>query len=206
MYYGQRETDKYIEAYFSDKTDGNCVEVGVSDGKRGSNTLLFEEKGWRTLCIDPIPEHVEQAKQVRKQVLECACANYNGYDYFTSYDIGKNNIKSSLSSLHTDERLLETHKDIINGTETFMVRVKRLTSILDEEDWPREIDFISVDTEGTEIDVLRGLDLHKYNVKLLVVENNFEDPHIAEYLKCVGFDFDQRFFVNDFFVNRNLND
>ena len=204
MYYGQRETDKYIETYFPNKTDGNCVEVGVSDGKRGSNTLLFEERGWDTLCIDPIPEHVEQAKVVRKQVLECACSNYNGYDYFTSYDIGVNNIKSSLSSLSTDARLLETHKDIINSTDTFMVRVKRLTSILDEENWPKEIDFISVDTEGTEIDVLRGLDLGKYKVKLLVVENNFEDSEIAEYLELFGFEHDQRFFVNDFFVNRNL--
>jgi len=204
MYYGQRETDRYIDEYFPNQIIGNCVEVGVANGTRGSNTLLFEKRGWNTLCIDPIPKHVAQAKETRKQVLECACSNFNGYDYFTSYDIGENNIQSSLSSLHTDKRLIESHKDIINDTDTFMVRVKRLTAILDEQKWSKQIDFVSIDTEGTELDVLRGLDLGKYQVKLLVVENNFEDSDVAEYLECFGFEHDQRFFVNDFFVNRNL--
>tara|TARA_R110000751_G_scaffold46368_14_gene104440 strand:- start:1937 stop:2554 length:618 start_codon:yes stop_codon:yes gene_type:complete len=204
MYYGQRETDKYIAEYFAHRLKGNCIEVGVANGIKGSNTLMFEEAGWDTLCIDPIPEHVAEAKEFRKQVLECACGNFNGYDWFTSYDIGEEHIQSSLSSLNTDKRLLETHKDVINDTDTFMVRVKRLTAILDEQNWTKHIDFVSVDTEGTELDVLRGLDLGKYEVKLLVVENNFEDPEIAEYLECFGFEHDQRFFVNDFFVNRNL--
>lgn len=204
MYYGQRETDRYIEDYFKGQTEGNCVEVGVSDGFKGSNTLLFEKRGWKTLCIDPIPEHVEQASKIRERVVECACSNYTGFDYFTAYNIGEKGIKSSLSSLKTDPRLIESHKHITNSTDQFMVEVKRLTEVLQNADWPKAIDFISVDTEGTELDVLRGLDLGKYEVKLLVVENNFEDQDIRDYLECFDFEFDQRFFVNDFFVNRKL--
>jgi FkbM family methyltransferase len=206
MYYGQRETDRYIEDYFKDQKDGNCIEVGVSDGIKGSNTLLFEKRGWKTLCIDPVPEHVEQAKRIREQVIECACSHYNGFDYFTSYNIGENNIRSSLSSLATDPRLIESHKDIINDTDQFMVTVKRLTNVLDDVNWPKEIDFVSVDTEGTELDVLKGMDFNKYRVKLLVVENNFEDADVKDYLNDLGFIFDQRFFVNDFYVNKEYND
>lgn len=204
MYYGQRETDKYIEAYFQGQETGNCVEVGVANGTKGSNTLFFEERGWQTLCIDPIPEHVEEAKETRNLVVECACANFDGFDWFTAYDIGDHSIKSSLSSLSTDPRLIESHKDITNNTDQFMVEVRRLTKVLQEQDWPTKIDFISIDTEGTELDVLRGLDLGKYEVRLLVVENNFEDEDIREYLECFDFEFTERFFVNDFFVNRKL--
>jgi len=63
-YFGQFNTDVIIELYFNNIVLGNCVEVGVANGTRGSNTLYFEKKGWETLCIEPNPEYYEIAKSV----------------------------------------------------------------------------------------------------------------------------------------------
>jgi hypothetical protein len=63
-----------------------------------------------------------------------------------------------------------------------------------------KIDFISIDTEGTELDVLKGFSIEKWNPKLLIIENNFEDPEIEEYLKQYKYKKDKRIGVNDFYI------
>ena len=200
VWYGQKETDKYIAEYFPKGYIGNCVEVGVADGQKGSNTLYFEEAGWDALCIDPIPSHVEAAKKIRKNVVEFACGASGGEQDFYVFDIGDNNILSSLSGLEPDPKLLVSHGHLINKCSTIEVNVRTLGFILSNSGWPSEIDFISIDTEGTELDVLKGINFAMTDIKLLVVENNHNEPEIEGYLKCLGWKKDQRYFVNDFYI------
>ena len=68
-----------------------------------------------------------------------------------------------------------------------------------EEQYPN-IDFITVDTEGTELDVLKSFDTTKYNTKLIVVENNWKDPAIGDYLAQFGWRRDRVIEQNEFFV------
>ena len=68
--------------------------------------------------------------------------------------------------------------------------------------FPTDIDFISIDTENTELNVLKGLDLDKYNVKLLVIENNFNEPMIEEYLTKFNYIKIKRLVVNDFYIKK----
>ena len=63
-----------------------------------------------------------------------------------------------------------------------------------------DIDFISIDTEGTELDVVKGFDISLYNVSLFVIENNYEDKEIEEYMKSIGYKKDQRYKINDFYI------
>jgi hypothetical protein len=65
-----------------------------------------------------------------------------------------------------------------------------------------KIDFISVDTEGTEIDVLKGFDFEKFDVKLFVVENNYEDSDIEEFMLTKGYVKDQRYKINEFYIKK----
>jgi hypothetical protein len=64
------------------------------------------------------------------------------------------------------------------------------------------IDFITIDTEGTELDVLKSFDVNKYNIKLLVVENNFNDPYVENYLADKMWVKDKRIEVNDFYIRK----
>ena len=211
VYFGQWETDKVIESYFTDTNlKGNCVEVGAANGIKGSNTLYFEQRGWNTLCIEPNPEHIDSLLRHRKNNLFFACAETEGRLPLTVFKVGEKNISTSLTSLVPDKRLIESHKDIINDRYTVEVEVKTLTNLLRTDaittkfGLQKSIDFISIDTEGTELSVLQGFNFEDYDVKLFVVENNYNDPEIESFMKSKGYKKDRRYKINDFYVREDL--
>jgi hypothetical protein len=78
--------------------------------------------------------------------------------------------------------------------------MKTLDTILKSYPALDKIDYISIDTEGTELEVLKGFDIAKWMPKLMVIENNFNDPQIEEYLTTFGYTKVKRLVVNDFYL------
>lgn len=199
MYYGQFKTDKFIEEYFDSSHVGVCIEIGACDGYIGTNTFYFEKKGWECICIEPNPNYYKNLKLNRKISLSYACGNENSDDReFTIFDLGNN--QSAISSLSVDKRLVNSHSHLIKNNFTTKVKVRTLDFILEELKFDKKIDFISIDTEGTEIDVLKGFNINKWKPKLLIIENNFNDSEIEIYLKNFGYKKDKRIEVNDFYI------
>ena len=154
-YYGQHKEDEYIANFFSNKSTGICIEVGAYDGISLSNTLHFEEKGWRALCIEPIKVAYEKCRQIRKECYNCCISDADYVDKeFTIFHLHGDNL-CAISSLEPDQRLIDSHQNLITNTETCRVKVRSLNSLLYELDFPKDIDFISIDTENTELDVLK---------------------------------------------------
>jgi FkbM family methyltransferase len=203
--FSQHGEDKYLETLFASKSTGFCVDVGATDGISGSNTYLFEViKGWECICMEPIPAYFDQCKRNRKTAICCAVGAQAEEDKeFTVFTLNGDNF-SAISGLEPDERLVESHKHLITNKQTIRVPVRTLTSILDEHGAPTTIDFISIDTENTELDVLKGLDLNKYKVQYFCIENNFNEPMIEEYLAGFGFKKIHRLAVNDFYKNEAM--
>lgn len=203
-YFGQWETDKIIEQYFPNIENGICVEVGAANGIKGSNTLYFEQLGWNALCIEPNPKQMESLLRHRKNVVQCAVSDVPGKLNLTVFDVGKKNIMSSLTSLKPDKRLVDAHSHIINDSYDVEVDVKTLTEVLDNCNFPTKINFISIDTEGTELDVLKGFDFDKYDVDMFVVENNYEDKDIDTFMNNNEYVKDVRYKINDFYIKNKL--
>lgn len=201
MYYSQHGEDKLIEQFFPKNYQGVCIEVGAYDGIGGSNTYHFEKKGWRCLCIEPNPQAFEKCSQIRKECYNsCIGKDDKENVEFTIFHLDTG--ESAISSLEPDWRLIESHSHLIKTVSKCNVEVRSLNSLLDDLDYPTDIDFISIDTENTELDVLRGIDLNKYNVKLLVIENNFNEPGCEDYLKQYNYRKVFRLAVNDFFLKK----
>jgi FkbM family methyltransferase len=201
VFYGQFDTDKIIKNYFLDKPIGNCIEVGACDGIMGSNTFHFELNGWNCLCIEPIPAYYTQLKNNRQNTLNLAVSNSeNDSEEFNLVSMGPN--LSAMSGLELDNRLLEQHKQMgyHPEVEKIFVKTKKLEWCIENHFNHETIDFISIDTEGTELDVLKSFDVNKYNIKLLVIENNFNESEIEEYLKSKGWIKNKRIEVNDFYI------
>lgn len=199
MYYGQFLTDKYVDEYFDSNYLGTCFEVGACDGLIGTNTFYFEKKGWNCVCVEPNPQYFEGLKNNRKIAFNYACGDKNVDDQtFTIYDLGNN--QSAISSLVVDTKLVDSHKNLIKTTFTTKVKVRTLDFIISELNNIDKIDFMSIDTEGTELDVLKGFDINKWKPKLFVIENNWNDIDIENYLKDFGYRKDKRIEVNDFYV------
>ena len=197
--YGDYETDLAIQKYFNPEYIGTCIDIGAGLGTDRSNTYYFEKKYWTCLCIEPNPNLYNHMRMYRRLALNLACSNHDKKSApFHVYVVDQNN-QEAISSLVVDQRLVESHKEIINETYKIEVEVKKLDTILSRINIEK-IDFLSIDTEGTELDVLQGFDLEKWKPKLLVVENNFNDTKINEYLSQFGYILSERIGVNDFYL------
>jgi FkbM family methyltransferase len=200
-YYSQHGEDKYIESLFRGKKQGVCIEVGAYDGITLSNTLHFEQKGWSALCVEPIPSAFDKCKTIRKNCYQCCISESDTSDKeFTIFHLNDN--LCAISSLEPDQRLITSHKHLITKVTSCIVKVRSLNSLLAELKFPTAIDFISIDTENTELDVLKGIDLNIYDVKLFVIENNYNEPFCNDYLTKYGYEKINRIAVNDFYVKK----
>lgn len=200
-YYGQHNEDQYLYSLFQMDEIGTCIEIGAYDGQSMSNTYFFEQKGWRCLCIEPIKEEYEKCCMIRKECINCCISEKDkDSEIFHIYYLNNERTTSAISSLKPDPRLEEGLKYITVSIEQRPVKVRSLTSLLDEIKFPKKIDFISIDTENTELDVLKGIDFDKYNIKILVIENNYNDTVCADYLKRFGYFRLIRIAVNDFYI------
>jgi FkbM family methyltransferase len=197
-WYGQFNTDEIIAGFFPDGYIGSAVEVGASHGTVSSNTYHFELNGWLCLCIEPNPGLFAALKNNRKHVLPYAVDMVNADDIPFTVITLSNGDTTAISGLQIDERLIETHPVI--KRETILVPTRTLDTCLDEFGQFDHIDFISIDTEGTEYNVLRGFDIDRWNPILLVIENNFDEPRIANYLEGFGYKRIRRYVINDFYT------
>lgn len=205
MFYSQFGQDEYFSKLFPENYIGTCIEIGAYDGITGSNTLYFENKGWKCLCIEGNDDMYLKCKKIRSYSLNYCISNENNDDgIFMVYNLNGNN-QSAISSLKPDERLIDSHSNLIQSSYSKNVKIRTLTKLLDEINFNQDIDIISIDTENTEIDVLNGIDFDKYNIKYLLIENNFNEDKCENFLLNKGFKKIHRIYVDDIYVNDNYN-
>jgi FkbM family methyltransferase len=202
MYYGQFETDKYISEYFPQDYVGNCIEVGAVDGIELSNTYRFELMGWDCLCIEPQlgAGYFDGLAQNRKKFLNFAISSTVADDV-TFNAVSLNDMPANaISGLEIDQKLLEQHAYLNPKVSQTSVSTRRLDWCIEEYFNHETIDFMSIDVEGTELDVLNSFDINAYNTTLYVVENNWNDTDIEIFFVERGWRKDKRIVVNDFYV------
>lgn len=158
--YSQGGEDLILAKLFNYKTKGFFIDVGANDPVKLNNTYLFYKLGWSGLNFEPIPELAGKFKEkrIRDMVITTAMSNFVGEADFTA----------GISEYHVNSSLLDINlpkKNIIK------VPVDKLENVL-EELKITDIDFISIDTEGTEVDVLEGLNLDKYKPRFILAEYN----------------------------------
>jgi FkbM family methyltransferase len=202
MYYGQFDppTDKVIETYFKKGYVGNAIDVGASHGTVSSNTFYFEQMGWNVLCIEPNPFLYRQLARNRRNSMGYAVDNIHGDKVPFHVVVLENGDQTALSSLEIDER--QYKKEPVQGIHQIEVSTRTLDWCIEHSGLNfKKIDFISIDTEGTELRVLKSFDINKWRVPLLVVENNHEeDRYVENYLKEFNYKLDQRHGVNEFYI------
>jgi FkbM family methyltransferase len=203
-YFAQFGTDRLIESYFEAGHVGTCIEVGAVDGIQISNTAHFEMLGWRCMCIEPQPGpgYFADLARNRKLALNCAISSENADDILFHVVYCNGQAWNGMSGLQLDERLIDQHRALGFDVrvETIRVPTRRLDWCIERYFNHSVIDFISIDVEGTELDVLKSFDVAGYNTTLYVVENNFNDADIGRYMKNAGYRLDRRVEVNDFYV------
>lgn len=166
---------------FNNKTDGFFVDIGAHDGISGSNTYFLENLGWSGICVEPLKYIYDQLIVNRKCVCEnCALWTKNGKVSFMSLS-GYTQMLSGIVESY-DPRHVSRIKDELNYhgglSEIIEVPSKTFDSVVKV----KTIDFLSIDTEGSELDILQTIDFDFYDIRVICVENNYGDPKIDEFL------------------------
>jgi len=214
MYYGQSQEDRIIETYFPVGYTGTCIDVGSTDGVVMNNTKYFEDKGWYCMCFEPNPAYFFQCESARNNAYMYAISNFNDDNTnLNVVNLDGTGIEEAITSLKISDVLWEGH--IKRGYDprirVIKTKVRTLNWIMENNFKYDKVDFVSIDTEGTELDVLKGFDINKYKPKLFVIENTErsagveeKDRSIGEYLAQFGYVLDKKIGVNDFYVLLSL--
>ena len=153
------------------KENGFFIELGANDGLSQSNTAFLEfSKKWKGILIEPSINKFNECKINRPNstVLNYACVS-NDY----KHDTIKGDFFGHLMSSVNGERL---H----NYTTLTNVPAITLEKILDQFSI-KTIDLLSIDTEGYELEILKGLNISKYRPKYMLVEITNDYDNITEF-------------------------
>ena len=171
------------------------LDVGANDGEQFSNTFELEKAGWTGICIDARPRNM---KNRRATVVTAAlAANERNVTFLHKRVHGHSGI----------EHLMETNKERIPSEYTEVMRTRVLADILREHNAPRFIDYLSLDTEGAEYEILSSFPFYKYKFGLITVEHNFQEPRrsmIRQLLDTHGYRVAKEVRVDDWFVNKHI--
>lgn len=180
--------DWMLDKIFKRKENGFFIEAGASDGIKQSNTMFLEfYRNWRGVLIEPIYELYEQCKQNRS-------AKTNSYNYALVSSANKETVDLCWSpesygllgfvneeTNNVSDKLFKMRGSPIVNRE---VQATTLNNILVAEKLEEiKIDLLSLDVEGYELEVLKGLDLKKWNIEYILVEELQKNDEVKNYLE-----------------------
>ena len=201
-YYSQFGEDKILAELFEGTTEGCCVEVGANNGVDDSTTLFFEELGWKCILVEPNPDLCKEIRKKRSSTLfECAVSSKKG-DATLHVAVGADR-SHGMSTISDSQEVHDRIKSHGFDCVPVKVKVRTLDDILEESDIDCDIDFISIDVEGLELEVLNGFSIEKWKPKIMLVEDNsnFKNKTVKNYLKWHGYVRFDRTGVNDWFTH-----
>ena len=148
---------------------GFFVEFGATNGVELSNTYILEkEHGWTGILCEPAKNWHEKLKENRSSIIDTRCV-------FSSSGNQLEFSESSTGELSTIKSFVDSDANarVRVNLKNYKVTTVTLTDLLLEHNAPEYIDFISIDTEGSEYVILQEFNFEMYRFGLICVEHNY---------------------------------
>ena len=203
-FFSQAGQDKIIKNYFfQNKKNGFFIEIGAYDGIIGSNCYHFEKfLNWEGIAIEPSQIQYDKLKNNRTcKTINKAISNHKKDVEFLEVIEGL----TQMSGINNENY---TAIEAIKKSEKSKTKISKITTTTFDEEITSntEIDYLSIDIEGGELDLLKSIDFNKYSIKIVSVENNVPDKfNYDSFFKSKNFSFfervgqDEIFYNNDYF-------
>jgi FkbM family methyltransferase len=179
------------QEFFRDTPAGFFVDVGANAPQHDSQTFAMEQRGWTGVVVEPQPDLAEQHRQLRRaKVYAVACSS--------PANAGKTmrlHLAGIQSSLNPDFYVADMQR---HGS--IDVPVMTLDAILADAQAPTPLDFVSIDVESHELEVLDGFDLARWRPRLILIEDLAKDWRLHRYLQARGYKWIRRTGLNGWYV------
>lgn len=171
MSYSQFKQDIKVLDFYNNKKNGFFVEIGAGDGILESNTYLLETQyDWKGICVEPVSYQYMELKKNRN----CQCINkpiYNESNKKVVFYEAAESIRH-LSGINT-----HLIKDTVeHNSKHVELETLSFNELLETCNAPEFIDYLSIDTEGSEYEILRTFDFNKYKFGYINIEHNYTEP------------------------------
>lgn len=199
-FFSQNGQDYFLENnIFRKIKNGVFVDIGANDGKTFSNTYFFEKKGWTGICVEPIKDVFEKLEKNR--VCKCIHGVISGNDeeFANFFHIpGDLEMLSGILEKYDEKHLERLKREGVEGGEIISIKNYNFNNIITTND----IDYLSIDTEGSEFDILESIDFSKYTIKVISIENDYNDKRINNFLKEKEFQYLKTIGSDDIYLNK----
>ena len=153
--------DKWVLQKTKFKRNGFFLEIGSADGLYLSNTYILEKRfGWKGICVEPANK-IGELKKNRKCIIENSCiSSRSGENVEFQIDDEISGMKEHFDKFHERKG------------KTIMVKTLSIKDLLLKHHAPKIIDFFSLDTEGSEYEILKYFPFNDYRINLITIEHN----------------------------------
>lgn len=182
--YSQYGEDLVIDGILGNKRSGFFIDVGANDPVVFNNTKRFYDRGWSGINIEPNPSLLKRLVEQRPRDINLNLGlGLNNREKLPFYVVSADTL-SSFNKMDA-ERNCKIYKEKI--IETLNIPTQTLLNIFDDYVKESKVDFLSVDVEGFELDVLKGNDWDKYRPTLILIEINNNTERLVSYLENVNY-------------------
>ena len=165
----QLQQDLWVLAETKCKRGGFFVEIGAFDGVNHSNTYLLEKEfGWEGILVEPNPDCFDSLRKNRSALISTNAI----HSRTCVVEFAQVKGKPALSTL-AEHRDADRHAAFRRANcRVISVEAITLDELTKRHNVRREIDYLSIDTEGSELEIISDFDFAKHRVRLLSVEHN----------------------------------
>ena len=153
--------------YLNYKKEGYFVEVGAANGVYMSNTYLMEKKfNWKGILAEPAKIYQQELRDNRSVNIEASCVWKKTGErlLFNETTSGITSTIHSFTDSDFNKRIVKTK---------YEVKTISLSNLLKKYNAPKNIDYLSIDTEGSEFEILKNFNFNTYNISIIMCEHNF---------------------------------
>jgi FkbM family methyltransferase len=182
QYVSQHKQDLVLDqVLFANKPAGVFLDIGANDGLTYSNTSFLEqERKWKGICVEPLPDTFEKLKTNRSCILEnCAVGAADKQEDFLQVT-GYAEMLSGLMKNYNKKHLERVDSEIAQyGGEKRVIVIKtvNINTLLAKHHIER-VDYCNIDTEGSELEIIRAIDFSKVAINVFTVEANYRSEVI----------------------------
>jgi FkbM family methyltransferase len=174
----QNMQDLFVISELNFKKNGYYVEFGATNGIKYSNTFMLEKKfNWSGILVEPANVWQDELKNNRvNSAIEESCV-------WSESGVTLNFSEVKIPELSTITDFLESdfHKNYRRKNKSYSVTTISLNDLLKKHSAPLEIDYLSIDTEGSEFEILSSFDFNHYKISIITCEHNYSKNRTKVY-------------------------